>query len=541
LKHKRIFAIFFLLPFAVCLFADGVAVPDIETRIRNSGNTVPDSALPAVTSPASVPVPQPGESVPSAPVPPALVPPAAAPEAIVPPDDSVTPPAPSPSPITGSINLKAGSPDSLFADVNLAKASGALPGFAVKFGYDAADGYGSWSAGNGFFDRTTIINARVFDDRAKSGWFTDIGLTERSDGFQGKNIWYYGLSGKNVSLKGGITGVPLMTEGISFSASGDGSLFSFYEDSPRPATASELISDYRGYNLSPRISFDYVKGGFAASLSGRYAYETAVDNGEFHDANGTLSLRYGRGGFDFAASASIAGDSNDGILDPFSLSFAWNSPDFVLRHLTLSGGLSKTLYSSRLLAAQEPFVALSGLSVNAADWTASGSFSLSPLDRFSIDAGAEYRKTAFHRGILVLTDTIDATSRIPFIRTDRNSLVTKASVTGTGDWISATAGYSGEWMDRLYRRSLHQANAGVTVFTPGAERTWEAGIKTAFDLDFADIPILSASGSFRPVHNFAISLSVDDSLPLALGKTRTRNGLYAERSGSCTLSALINF
>jgi len=152
-----------------------------------------------------------------------------------------------------------------------------------------------------------------------------------------------------------------------------------------------------------------------------------------------------------------------------------------------------------------------------------------------------YRKTAFNRGILALTDSIDATSRIPFVRTDRNSLVTTASVTGTGDWISATAGYSGEWMDRLYRRSLHQANAGVTVFTPGAVRTWEAGVKSVFAIDFADIPILSASGTFRPVHNLSITLSVDDSLPLALGKTRTRNGLYAERSGTCSLSAFINF
>jgi len=535
-KHKRFFAIGFTILSAACLFADGIAVPDLETRIRNSGNVVPESALPAVTSTAPAVVPQLGtqtQAVPAVPVPAVTAPATPVSEGALAPIV--------PSPITGSIGLGAGSPESLFADVFLTKASSALPGFAVKFGYNAADGYGSWSTGNGCFDRTTLINARVFDDRAKGGWFTDIGLIERSDGFQGKNIWYYGLSRKTVSIKGGAVSVPLMAEGLSFSASCEGALFSFYEDSPRPSTGSEMISDYRGYSLAPLVSFDYEKGGFSASLSGQYGYETAVDESEFHDANGTLSLRYIRSGFDLGASASIAGDNLDGILDPFSLSFSWSNTDFILRHIGVSGGLSRTLYSSRLLAEKEPFIALDGLSVNAADWTAAGGFTLSPLDRITVDAGAEYRKTAFNRGILALTDTIDATSRIPFVRTNRDSLVTRASVTGTNDWFSVTAGYSGEWMDRLYRRSLHQVNAGATVFSPGAVRTWEAGVKSVFAIDFADIPILSASGTFRPVHNFAITLSFDDSLPLALGKTRTRNGLYAERSGACTLSALINF
>ena len=539
--NKRIFTLVFSALSAMSLFADGVTVPDLETRIRNSGNTVPESALPAVTSSAAVAVPQLGAqtqavSVPATPVPAAAIPPVAAPAG-----ESPTPAVPTPSPITGSIGLGTGSPDSKFADVSLTKASGELPGFAVKFGYDAADGYGSWSPGNGYFDRTTSIDARVFDGRPQNGWFADIGLNERSDGFQGKNIWYYGLSGKNIFLKGGAVAVPLTANGLSVSASFDGSMFSFYEDSPRPVNPPETISDYRGYSLSPLVSFNYENGGFTASLSGQYGYETAVDQGEFHEADGTLSLRYKRSGFDLTASASISGDNRDGILDPFNLSFSWAGTDFFLRHISLSGGLSRTLCSSRMLVEKEPFVALDGLPVNAADWNASGSFTFSLHDRISFDAGAEYRKTAFNRGILALTDTIDSSSRIPFARTDRNSLVTTASVTGTGDWLSVTTGYSGEWMDRLYRRSLHQANAGVTVFSPGAERTWEAGLTSSFALDFADIPKLSASGTVRPVHNFAITLSVDDSVPLALGKTRTRNGLYAERSGSCTLSALINF
>jgi len=542
LTHKRFFTVVFLILGAAVLFADGVTVPDLETRIHNSGNTVPESALPAVTSPSPVPVPQLGTPAQAAPVQPAPVPAAVAPAVTAPVSEGslpkVTPP---PSPITGSIGLGTGSPDSLFADVFLAKESSALPGFAVKFGYNAADGYGSWSAGNGYFDRTTSINARVFDDRAQKGWFADVGLTERSDGFQGKNIGYYGLSRKGVAFKGGAVSVPFMAEGLSLSASFDGTMFSFYEDSPSPVTLPETISDYRGYSLSPLVSFDYANGGFSACLSGQYAYETAVDNGELHDANGTLSLRYNRSGFNLAASASIAGDNKDGILDPFALSFSWSSADFFLRHIGVSGGLSRTGYSSRILAEKEPFVALDGLSVNAADWTAAGGFTLFLFDRVSFDAGAEYRKTAFNRGILALTDTIDATSRIPFVRVDRNSLVTTASVTGTGDWFSVTTGYSGEWMDRLFRRSLHQASAGITVFSPGAERTWEAGVKSSFAIDFADIPMLSASCTVRPVHNFALTLSVDDSIPLALGKTRTRNGLYAERSGSCALSALINF
>jgi len=541
--NKRLSALFCILMISSFLFAEGVTVPDLETRIRNGGNVVPDAALPVIASPTPAAVPDiVGFSAPRAApatVVAAPVPVEAPPQVPTAAETPVAPPVPGPiePPLSASIELGIGSPDSVRGELSLGKASGRLPGFGVRVLRDSADGYGALSTGDGAFDRETSLGVRVFADQPESGWFADIGLSERSDGLQGNNAGYFSLSRRDVAFKGGIDTVPLPVAGLSLSASIDGSVFSFFPDAPSPVTGRAWIANYGGYALSPLVSLAYAKGDFMTSLSGRYRYETVTGQDEFHDGDGTFAMRYTTSRLSLSASVSAAGDTEDGALALPNLGISWGDSRGIIRNVSLSGGLVRDRYSARLLADAEPFVALDGHSVYSADWMASGGLTFSLVECVSLDARAEIRKTAFGRGVLVLTDELDQSSRIPFARKNRTSLVTAVSVTGSGDWMKITAGYSGEWMDRLYRRVLHRVDAGLTVFDPDTARFWEAGVNSSFALDFADIPVISCVGTVRPMQKLAVSLSLDDVLPRSLGKSRTRNGLYREQSGEITLSA----
>lgn len=584
-------------------------VPDIETRIKNSGNAVPPAALPAVPGPVPSALP-PAPDVPVAS--PAAVPPAAiGPEPA--PVDASTPVSAAEiearvdNPVSGLVRLGAGSPETLFGDLSVRREDGTLPALALDFSYASADGYGYEKPGTGYFDRaaqarfgassgvtsgsppnapTAAATADGAPGDASAGarspaWFADLSLFDGSDGFQGKNPRYYALTRRDVGWSLGLRSIALGSSAFSLSAVADGSVDSTFAEGPSANSSSDdsaadldaadgatKIDDFAGYRLSPSLVLAFTKGAFLATLSGRYGYETALERGELHDGSGDLALRYGIGNLNLLASAGVAGDggtgaTGDGIVFPFSVGFVWNpasvdvgSPvgdappviagsSSVPRELRLSFGITRERQSARTLAKAEPFADTAGLSVFSADWDGSLGFALGTETNngsfLSARADAVYRKSLAGHGILALTDDLSDASLVSVRRVERDSFVTGVEAYYSASAFSLSARYEGEWLDRLYRRSLHTATVGANVYDRGADRVWEAGVQSAFALDRADYPVLSARGTVRPFRNFSVTLSALDMLPLAAGEERTRNGLYTVRSGELTLSATLNF
>jgi hypothetical protein len=464
---------------------------------------------------------------------------------------------------------------------------------ALAFLYTSADGYGPTKSGTGFFDRAANVSFSASKTLAKtaenSSWFADIALSDGANGLQGMNPRYYSLTRRDVAWSLGLRSLPLGASAFSLSATADGSVNSVFAEGPTAAPNLEdavndttLIDDFAGYRLSPSLALAFTKGAFKAEISGRYGYETALDSGEMHSGEGELSLRYGIGSFGVHASGGVAGDGGsggagtDGVGDagigdarvgnagigdarvsfPFEFGVDWKpardalssdaaSLSLYLEELNLSGGITRERWSSVTLAKDEPFVDPSGLSVYSADWAASGAFALglsAPNGSvLSASAGAEYRKSLTGHGILSVTDMLTGASLVALRRVERSSLVTKADAAWNARGFALDARYSGEWLDRLDRRSLHTVAVGASVFDSGADRVWEVGAESAFALDHAEYPVLSANGTARPFRNFAVTLSLVDVLPLIAGEARTRNGLYEVRSGELTLSAKLDF
>lgn len=583
--------LFILLIFAhVPVFAEtsaggsDVTVPDIETRIRNSGSLIPEQALPELVAPAPVPIPSIGDRAPvlnQKPVTPAVDSPAP------------TTPKSNENPLagiaintvpgmTGSASIGAGFPGAVSADFSFTRTASDFPLIAISFSHDAVDGYSGESAGSGYFDRLTEFSAaisRVSPDSpglgvSPFGWFANTSFVDRSYGFQGQSSRYFDLARRDAAWSVGARAIPIGSSPFALSVTGDGSVYSSYAEGEGPgssttsssvpaASPDPMLADATGYYLSPLVAVSFAHEQFSAELAGRYGYETAGGLDELHDGEGSLALGYRISGARLSASVGLAGDSEDRAVMPFSLGLSWGASDskavpdsaisfagISLREFHLSGGIDWKRISFYSLSWIEPLADYRGLSVYAADWNAKAGFTLAPVGRTGLAAAlspltfgvdAEYRRSLPGHGTLVVTDELDPSALVAVERVDRSSFVTTADARWKGDGFTAKTGWSGEWLDRLHRESLQSLTCGLEVFDRTKEKKWKTGIDASFALDRAEVPVLSASGTVYPVRNFSIGFSLDDAISLSTGKARVRNGLYRERSGTLKLSAGIYF
>lgn len=566
----------FLACFALdpsALWADEVAVPNLESRIKDSGSSVPSQALPPIANPAPVAIPDIGSKTPPAPVPaPAPTPAPPAPESVPPKaegNDSRE------DGLHGNASLGAGSPALLQGSIAITHAAGRYPGFSFGFRHDAADGYGRKDSGDGFFDRTTSADARVFGSGPSGTESLAVSVSDRSDGFQDRNADYYAMTHRALSWDSSIDRVTARTSSVgtvTFGAGFAGWVHDAFAERPGSEIAPTAeIADYSGFGLAPRASLEIARGAFTAALSAAAGYDTVADQdpGDVKSAETALSLGYASGPVSARARVGALIESDSDPLVPFDLSARYEAASGLIRSAEVSGGLSADRQDPRELAKAEPFALLSGVPFHSADWNAQVHATLAVTDPVVLVVGASYRATAFDRGILILADEADpATALIPLELAVRDSLATKAYLEWRAPGMIATGGVSDEWLDRLNRKTLHTLDGSLTVFDragnalPGNAQAgnaragtgagglasagtmrarWEATARASLPLDSGEYPFLGVSGTVRPAQAFALTLSVDDALPLATGHLREREGIYAERSGTVTLSGRVDF
>jgi hypothetical protein len=527
---------------AASLFAGEIEVPDLETRIVNSGSVIPAAAVPEVPPPAVVPIPAETKLAPAVVSAPVAVPPptasAAPAESPVPAADST---AASPKKIAGHAAFGAGSESYLYSDVMFERAADAAPGFSLAFTGDSSDGYSPTGAGTGFFDRNMALSAGVSGLISSGNWFVRGAVGEAADGFQSLAVDYASLTRRNVSWSGGIASVPFGASAFTVSSGLDGSLFSAWGDRSLSSPPTVAINPYSGYNLFPRAALGWSAGSFTAGLSLAGGYETAAGSGELLDGSAGLDLGYRLGDFNLSGSVAASGDSSDGFLAPFSLAVSYAKDSSFLRIFRLSGGLARDRSSPWALANDAAFTLLEGHAIYAADWNVSGGFVLAPMDALSVSGSAEYRQTAFDRGVLVVTDEASATTayRYRIARVDRQSLVTKAGASWSVGSFVLAADYAGEWLDRLYRTTLHTLDLSAKVSGAGA-LLWDAKASASVPLDSSELPVVGLSASVHPSKDLSLSVSLDDGLPPLFGVTRKVNSLYAGRSGIIALRARVD-
>ncbi|HNY22364.1 MAG TPA: hypothetical protein PKO22_09490 [Treponemataceae bacterium] len=545
MTRKKIVTIAFALASA-CAFAVEIDVPDLESRIRNSGAAIPQAAMPALAKPAPAPLPTPvpeaaaptvapiaAESAPT----PAV---AAAPEASVP-AESGTPP------VVGHVAVAAGRPGLIGGNISVSRESGTEPGsslgFAVDFSHDSVADFGPSSgfSNPGYYSKKTSLSAALFGGPDGSSWKLSADVSERTDGLQGQNAEYSSLTRRDMAFLADSGSIRLGDGPFAWSAALSGDVFSSGADKPGTLPPTTAIPGYAGYSLDPSLSISFAQGAFKALLTGRYSYNAVVESPEAQAGRGTLSLSYAIGQFLLAADVSAHGDGDDGFLAPFSAAVVWENADIPLRRVSLAGGLSVDRVSCLDLADENPFILLSGKPVWQADWNGSLSARLVPFDALSLDAGAVFRASLPGRGMLAVSDDLAPGNLYAVSRLERKSLVASARGNWEGEGWNLAAEYEGEWLDRAWRDSLHSLTASGTVRDSSPRSIWSASASSRFFLDAWDMPEISLTGTFRPAKALAISLLVSDLVPLATGTRRTLKGPYVSSLGAVALSARIDF
>ncbi len=523
-------------------FADELAVPDIETRIRNSGNAVPPSALPVLVFPESAPLPA-NESLRPAEPEPVVAPAVATGEAPPSADPVVSPPEPaSPTGLTGFAELGAGSPGALHGALSVAqRPTAATVGFAIDLGYSSADGYGGRSQGSGWFDREMAVGLTLDSPTGGRPWKASLRVRDEADGLQGASE-YYSLAARSADWS--LSALAFGSDGAGFSATGlfSGSIWASFAERPGgalpPATP---IEDHDGYRLEPGFRLGWKRGAVDLSLTAKYGYDVVADSGELHAFRADLEAAWKPGVWGLSAGVGAFHDDADGLAVPFAVSAFFDPPGSLFGRVSLSGGIAVGRMGVNDLARENPFAYRSGLPAYAADWNAVFSAELAPAPEFTAAFSAEFRKSLPDRGIIYLTGETVPDGRVAWNRAERDSLVTTGSVTWKRSVFEATGTYTGEWLDRLGRDSIHGVSGSLTVSDPDGARRWSATAVAGFALDDDVLPRLALSASVRPLPRFLVTLSAVDILSLAAGEDRMLDDLYQERSGSVILSFRVDF
>ncbi len=535
IRH-RVTTVLLVCAVSFSLSAQGVEVPDLETRIRNSGSQVPPSALPALALPAPIPLPPPPAVPDPGPVAPPVLPPVSVEGAHA---TSVEPMAG--QLFTGFAELGAGMPGAFHGAVSLKRAQESASKLGIDFSYDSADGYSGKSPGSGWFDRSALL-ALTFGSAPESRpWDASLSLTEDADGLQGKSE-YYGILARRADWNGSVRAFGA-DSGITGTVGLSGSVWTFGGErsafSPPPAPS---VADHDGYRLAPTLAVAGTIASVDLKARSLYSYDTVAGSGELHAVRQDIEAGWARGAFAVQGSVGLHYDDEDSLAVPFALSLALRPGSSPIRALILSGGIAVGRMDSSDLAESDPFVLRAGLPVYSADWNAKASAEFTPREELRAFLSGEFRKSLDGRGILVAGQEASASVLIPYGRVERDSFVTEASLSWTRSALSLTGAYVGEWLDDLGRDSLHSVSASATVRGGGSERpTWSSTAGAGFALDSAELPKLSLSFAVRPIERLEVRLSAMDLLAMAGERDRMVNDVYTERSGEAILSLRVEF
>lgn len=529
------------LSFLVCRFpgyGETVSVPNIETRIRNSGNEVPSSALPEFKLPLPQELPpevktaeksKPTVSVGTDPVP-VEVP--IAPETIATFESSG---------VTGHASVGSGYPSSLAGEFSVARPAGDAPGLSAQFGYLTSDGYQGKKAGTGYFDRSVGLSLLAFNDTGTKKWFTAVSIADRANGLQGANPAYFSIGHRLAGVNAGFDLFTIGENGPVVSIYFDSQVFTSVVErgatEPLPGTG---IEDYRGYFLSPSLRLSLVRERYLFTLESVYALDTVDTTDDLHALSVSAAAERTFGTLFLGGGAEFHTDSQDNFVVPFFLKFGWEPESGLFGPIGVTGGLRTDRRTVFDLVRLDPFVSLEGMPVYAADWFTRVNITVHPLSDITLYSIGEFRRTAANRGTPVLTDSISF-GTLQWARVDRDSLVVTAGIAYAGEMLAVVTEYRGELMDELWAKHLHEIEVTVSLHDPAPKHFWATEVSSVFTPDSKELPRIGLSGRIFPLPRLSITLSFDDVLPPLFNEARMRNSLYQERSGTILLSGRFEF
>lgn len=544
--------LFFFTMHIFCIsffFASEVDIPDFETKINKTGNSVPENAIPNLKSPDPVFVPvvligdntenqknlQPTENADVD-----LV------QDIADSYDSlVSKNVPLPFEIHGFALFGLGFPETLLGEVMVERSANditVLP-FSAGFSWASHDRYNFASPGSGFFDRSAEFSFTI-DTKQNEQPELWLYVQDRMDGLQGFNKNYFSvsntlvrwdvipLSGKEMPLAQGDFQYKLVFSGDVASVSGDKVLQDVLEEFVIPYSSS--------FSLKPQIEFLWRRGIVTMSLGGFYEYSSITAVNDVHFGGAFIDVDLGFNIFKLGLSAGLSSDSLEGLITPFDISFAGEVGTQDILAFEFAAGLVADKTSPYDALGTEPFSSLDRSSYIFADWFGLGNVELRFGD-FKISTLVDWRSTINNRGVYMITGPQLQNGLIDQIRVSRDALTTDFMFGWMGSHVGFTAGYQGLWIQSFSIEPKQSVQFGFSMFDSNSDSNWNFNTRFALYFDKVQIPNLTFKGSVYLAKDFLLSLSWDDCIPLLMQKQRLRNNVYSVSSSLVMVSITLKF
>lgn len=452
-----------------------------------------------------------------------------------------------------------GYPGYFTGDFAVYRALGDKP-FSIRFSHESADGFGSRSASDGYFLRSTAVSVtQAFIGASARGDFS-ASYNTQNDGLQSQSVSFYDTTRHTLACSA--DGLWKLPHGFSLGTGAAGDWYNRQSGIPvNAASADDAENGASIISFSPYVKSLWTMNGFSLGLMAQYEMQSNFGKDDALVASGGSgsSQSTHRGEFTFKAgwkndtvnlfgNAGIVCGTETGspvIVVPWTVGTELNfTTPASARPVTVSakGGVDSYQKKYRSLETDYVFSVLQLIPSETTDWYGTVLASVPVKDVFTLNGEASYRKTAFGNGVWepLYGETASAAGLYFYEQNKRSSFDTKAGVSAVIGMLTLDGSWNSYWIH--VPAACDPQNFIMSATLQSSDARWITGASCRFALgSSADkVPDISGNASVRLSPSIRLAVELDDIVKLVTNKTRAYAGTdYQTKSGHGVL--LIKF
>lgn len=413
--------------------------------------------------------------------------------------------------------------------------------FKFAFNFDSANGYNGTSLTDNFSDRniSLLFEKQFRKDNFRTGFSAE--YESISNGFQNQ---VFSLNSVNQDLVKGNGFVKYnFNNGVFVKVLGDLDFYNRYVPGAKDIHGPDWYRRTSILSFVPKLTAGWAGNGFETCLSGSYLLDynifgdisggnnhIGLFEGDFQWSNDFITA-YGNVGFAFGNHFT-----KNKIAVPFKIGASLNFPvSFANRRFSINGegGLDYRFNRVGDLESQYKFTALPSFAPDSADWYGKLSFDIPVKSWFTGNASAEYRKTAFEKGVVepVYSDDYLLNGLYGYKQTNRQLLSTDISLTYHYKFFSVKGGWHSNWLDVPATEFIQKISLNIALQDEKA--AWGASLSGFFNVQSTwTIPVVNIDCFVQLTPKVRLIGSIGDFITLFDEKTRDFQGKYVDRGFS---------
>ena len=461
-----------------------------------------------------------------------------------------------------------GFPGFFSGDFSVYKSSGDNP-FRLAFSHVSANGYGTHSAANGYFDSKTELSGTKKVTLKNAILKFNSSYDTVANGMQSDSSYLFDNTQQTIS--GQSSALFQLPMGFSIALDARGNWYSRYAGINTNGSGNVLAAQETGANvlfLSPAVLFSWSNEApnakpadfqLAFDLSASYEFESFLSQMDFPAVGGvaysgptTNSIH--RGQFNFGGSwknkiITLEGDvgivvgtslQTTSCVAPFNVSMDihWFAKNTRPASLVIRGGLESYLAKYSELEKKYLFTSQQYLPSETSDWFAEIKSTVPVSSSINFNAACDWRTTAFGNGMWepLYSKSPLASSLYDFKQIERTSVHSAVGFSFLWKLLTVSANWKANWLYVPATENEYEINATCSIQPDDGYWGIDAACIEALGTGADCMPIINAGAFIRLNNSLRLAGELNDAIKLCTGEDRTyANSVYVSRAGSVTL------